>query len=275
MSRFIFIACVATFLCISYGSAQFKNGDNFGNNDELSEHLEGARRENSQMAQKVKGLTSQLGEGSRSVHELQKIVRRLELEKEELQKALDDAEAALEAEESKVPRTQIEVSQIRSEIEKRTQEKDELAQQTEAVEHARRNAEADAIKLREQNNDLKNQPNAVNGIKIKLEGELQAMHAELDEALAELKNADKMGKKVAADAARLAEELRQEQEQSMHVERLRKGLEVQIKEMRVRLDEAAALKGGKKGIAQLEARIRSFEQELDGEQRIKQNKFTN
>ena len=55
----------------------------------------------------------------------------------------------------------------------------------------------------------------------------------------------------------------------MHVERIRKGLEVQIKEMQVRLDEAeaAALKGGKKIIAQLEARIRSLEQELDGEQR--------
>ncbi len=54
-------------------------------NDELSEHLEGARRENSQLAQEVKDLTDQLGEGGRSVHELQKIVRRLELEKEELQ----------------------------------------------------------------------------------------------------------------------------------------------------------------------------------------------
>ena len=55
----------------------------------------------------------------------------------------------------------------------------------------------------------------------------------------------------------------------MHVERIRKGLEVQIKEMQVRLDEAeaAALKGGKKIIAQLEARIRSLEQELDGEQK--------
>ena len=71
-----------------------------------------------------------------------------------------------------------------------------------------------------------------------------------------------------ADAARLAEELRQEQEHSQHVDRLRKGLELQIKEMQVRLDEAeaAALKGGKKIIAKLEERIRALEQELDGEQ---------
>lgn len=52
-------------------------------------------------------MTEQLTEGGRSVHELQKMVRRLEVEKEELQKALDDAESALEAEEAKVMRAQV------------------------------------------------------------------------------------------------------------------------------------------------------------------------
>ncbi|KAK6025120.1 myosin head [Ostertagia ostertagi] len=347
--------------------------------DELAEHLESVRRENKQLAQEVKDLADQLGEGGRSVHELQKMVRRLEVEKEELQKALDEAEAALEAEEAKVLRAQVEVSQIRSEIEKRIQEKEEefentrknhqralesmqatleaetkhkeealrikkkleadineleialdhanranadaqktikkymetvrelqlqvedeqrqkdeireqflnsekrnailqaekeeLSQMAEAAERARRNAEGDCIELREQNNDLSSQLNGITAVKRKLEGELQAMHAELDETLAELKNVDEMGKKAAADAARLAEELRQEQEHSMHIERIRKGLEVQIKEMQIRLDEAeaAALKGGKKIIAQLEQRIRSLEQELDGEQRRHQD----
>jgi chromosome segregation ATPase len=72
-----------------------------------------------------------------------------------------------------------------------------------------------------------------------------------------------------SDAARLAEELRQEQEHSMHQERMRKGLEQQLKEMQTRLDEAeaAALQGGKKVIAKLETRIRELEGEIDGEQR--------
>lgn len=47
--------------------------------------MEGLRRENKNMAQEVKDLTDQLTDGGRSVHELQKICRRLELEKEELQ----------------------------------------------------------------------------------------------------------------------------------------------------------------------------------------------
>lgn len=59
------------------------------------------------MAQELKDLTDQLGEGGRSVHEQAKTRRRLELEKDELQQALEDAEAALEAEESKVLRAQV------------------------------------------------------------------------------------------------------------------------------------------------------------------------
>lgn len=98
--------------------------------DELLEGLEGTRRENKSLAQEIKDLTDQLGEGGRSVYELQKIVRRLEVEKEEIQHALDEAEAALEAEESKVLRAQVEVSQIRSEIEKRIQEKEEEFENT-------------------------------------------------------------------------------------------------------------------------------------------------
>lgn len=88
-----------------------------------------------------------------------------------------------------------------------------------------------------------------------------------------MKASEERGKKAMSDAGRLAEELRQEQEHSMHIERLRKGLEQQIKEMQVRLDEAeqAALKGGKKIIQKLEQRIRELEQELDGEQRRHQD----
>merc|ERR1719400_1349198 len=72
-----------------------------------------------------------------------------------------------------------------------------------------------------------------------------------------------------SDAARLADELRQEQEHSMQVEKLRKGMEGQMKDLQIRLDEAEAqaLKGGKKMIQKLEIRVRELETELDNEQR--------
>jgi len=49
----------------------------------------------------------------------------LEIEKEELQAALEEAEAALEQEENKVLRAQLELSQVRQEIDRRVQEKEE------------------------------------------------------------------------------------------------------------------------------------------------------
>merc|ERR1712127_918914 len=72
-----------------------------------------------------KDLLDQLGDGGRSIHELDKQRRRLEVEKEELQSALEEAEAALEQEENKVLRAQLELGQVRQEIDRRIQEKEE------------------------------------------------------------------------------------------------------------------------------------------------------
>lgn len=85
----------------------------------------------------------------------------------------------------------------------------------------------------------------------------------------EARLSDEKAKKAMIDAARLADELRAEQEHAQNQEKLRKQLEIQAKDLQNRLNEAeaAALKGGKKAIAKLEERIRQLEQELDGEQR--------
>ncbi len=56
-----------------------------------------------------------------------------------------------------------------------------------------------------------------------------AFQSDLDETLSELKACDDQSKKAMGDAARLADELRQEQEHSHHVERMRKGQEQSIK----------------------------------------------
>jgi chromosome segregation ATPase len=45
-------------------------------------------------AEEIHELTEQLSEGGRSVHEVEKARRRLEMEKEELQAALEEAESA-------------------------------------------------------------------------------------------------------------------------------------------------------------------------------------
>lgn len=60
--------------------------------------------------------------------------------------------------------------------------------------------------------------------------------------------------------ARVGEELRLEQEHTLHLERVKKGLEAQIKDMGSRLDEAEqmALKGGKKIIQKLEGKVQNL-----------------
>merc|ERR1712004_504269 len=76
-------------------------------------------------------------------------------------------------------------------------------------------------------------------------------------------------KKAMVDAARLADELRHEQEVAQGFERDRKLLECQVKDMQQRLDEAEtnALKGGKKAMNKMETRIRELESEVDAENR--------
>merc|ERR1719466_571563 len=53
--------------------------------DETVEQLDVVRRENKNLADEIKDLLDQLGDGGRSIHELDKQRRRLEVEKEELQ----------------------------------------------------------------------------------------------------------------------------------------------------------------------------------------------
>lgn len=55
----------------------------------------------------------------------------------------------------------------------------------------------------------------------------------------------------------MAEELKKEQDTSAHLERMKKNLDQTVKDLQLRLDEAEqlALKGGKKQIQKMEARV--------------------
>ena len=55
----------------------------------------------------------------------------------------------------------------------------------------------------------------------------------------------------------MAEELKKEQDTCAHLERMKKNLELTVKDLQHRLDEAEslAMKGGKKQLQKLEARV--------------------
>merc|ERR1712158_349213 len=87
--------------------------------------LDEVRRENKCLSNEIKDIMDQISEGGRSIHEIDKICKRLDAEKMELEAALSEAEGALEQEENKVLRAQLELSQVRQEIERRIAEKEE------------------------------------------------------------------------------------------------------------------------------------------------------
>merc|ERR1719318_2119313 len=93
--------------------------------EEIILQLEEVKRENNTLSNEVKDIMDQITEGGRSIHEIEKIRKRLEAEKLELQSALEEAEATLEQEENKVLRCQVELNQVRAEIDRRLAEKDE------------------------------------------------------------------------------------------------------------------------------------------------------
>merc|ERR1711962_1175126 len=110
--------------CRSYSTELFKVKTIY---EETMQQLEAVRRENKNLSNEIKDIMDQISEGGRTIHEIDKIRKRLEGEKLELQSALEDAEGCLEQEENKVLRAQLELTQVKQEIERRIKEKsDEL-----------------------------------------------------------------------------------------------------------------------------------------------------
>merc|ERR1719381_58707 len=133
-------------------------------------------RENKNLADEIKDLLDQLGEGGRSIHDLDKQRRRLEQEKEELQAALEEAEGALEQEENKVLGAQLELGQVKQEIDRRVAEKEEEFNNT-RKNHARAMESMSASLEAEQ----KAKGEALR-VKKALEGEINELEIGLDHA---------------------------------------------------------------------------------------------
>merc|ERR1712123_532543 len=338
--------------------------------DEAVEQLDVVKRENKNHADEIKDLLDQLGDGGRSIHELDKQRRRLEVEKEELQAALEEAEGALEQEENKVLRAQLELGQVKQEIDRKIAEKEEEFENT-RKNHARamdsmqasleseQKAKAEALRIKKKLegdiNELEialghankanseaqkaiqryqgqlretttaceeeqrqrqemaekasladRRANALHGEmeearsllesaergkrqieaelsesrcavnemtsinskaaseKRAVEGAVHTMHAEIDDTLQQAKSSEEKAKKAMVDAARLADELRSEQDHTGSLDKCKRALESQLVELENKFAEANenAIRGGRAAMAKLETRIRELELEL-------------
>merc|ERR1711970_1487321 len=139
----------------------------------------------------------------------------------------------------------------------------------EQSDRGRRQAEADLADTNEQYQDLYNQHNSLSIAKRRIESEYQTMSADLSDMVNDAKASEDKAKKAMVDAARLADELRAEQEQSHNLATQKKSLEAQYKDLQVKLEETetSALKSGKRAYAKLEERIHQLEVQFDEETR--------
>jgi len=139
----------------------------------------------------------------------------------------------------------------------------------EQTDRARRAAEQEFNECNETISDLSSQNQSIAANKRHLEAELENLKQDLDDASAEARMVEDKATSPMMDAARLADELRMEQDNTTKLENERRMMESQVNELQKRLDEAEmnALKNGKKAAQKLENRIRELENELDGEQR--------
>merc|ERR1719470_134915 len=139
----------------------------------------------------------------------------------------------------------------------------------ETADRQRRAAEQELADTNETLADLTNVNQSITASKRKLEGELGHLNSDLDEMTNEARLSEDKAARAMVDAARLADELRCEQELAMNLEKDKKLLEAQCKDAATRADEAEvnALKGGRKAMIKMETRIRELESELDAESR--------
>merc|ERR1712106_989344 len=139
----------------------------------------------------------------------------------------------------------------------------------EQADRARRNVEQELQDVNETLGEQTVANQSIQGAKQKLDAEMSTLQADLDEMASEAGLSEEKAQRAMVDAARLADELRAEQDLAQSLERDNKLLEAQLKDVQARADEAQtnALKGGKKAMTKMDTRVRELESELDAESR--------
>merc|ERR1712137_360062 len=197
-------------------------------------------------------------ESQRNIKRIQTVIREVQAKYEDEVRAKSAAQDSLIAADRRVNANQNALEEART-----------------LLEQSDRNRRMIEQELADTNETLSQQTctnQAIQGAKSKCEAEMNNLGHDLDEMTGEAKMSEDKAQHAMIDAARLAEELRAEQETAMMLERDKKLLEAQVKDAQARMDEAeqTALKGGKKAISKMETRIR----ELESERRVKELAYT-
>merc|ERR1712024_357695 len=99
------------------------------------------------------------------------------------------------------------------------------------ADRGKKQAEMELAEARQAVNDMTTINSKAGADRRHVESAVHTMHAEIDDMMHQAKNSEEKAKKAMIDAARLADELRAEQEHSSSQEKAKRALETQIAEL--------------------------------------------
>ncbi|XP_041656373.1 myosin-7B-like [Cheilinus undulatus] len=175
--------------------------------EEALDHLETVKRENKNLQDEILDLTDQISLGGKTIYELEKTKKILDVEKSDIRAALEEAEGTLEHEESKILRFQMELQQMRMEIERKIAEKDE---------------EIDNLRRSQQRS-------------------LETMQASLEAEVRSRSEAVRLRKKMESDLNEMEIQLGHANKQAAENQRVIRHLQTQVKEQQVELEDKVHL----------------------------------
>nr|XP_019956885.1 PREDICTED: myosin-1-like [Paralichthys olivaceus] len=237
--------------------------------DTLQSSLEAetrSRNEAMRLKKKMEGdlneMEIQLSQANRQASEAQKQLKSVHAHLKDAQLQLDDSLRLNEDMKENIAIVERRNNLLQAEVE-------ELRAALEQTERGRKLAEQELLDVSERVQLLHSQNTSLLNQKKKLEADSSQLQTEVEDAVQESRNAEEKAKKAITDAAMMAEELKKEQDTRAHLERMKKNMEQTIKDLQHRLDEAEqiALKGGKKQMQKLEARMKELENEVEMEQK--------
>ena len=234
-------------------------------------------------------LQASLDAENRAKTEGLRIKKKLEGDINELEIALDHANKANSEAHKSIKRFQGQLRDVEGLFEDESRQRVEIAEKAgladrrgqalqaeleesrallDSADRGKKQADMELVEARGSVNDMTTINSKAASDKRRMESAVHTLHAEIDDSLAQAKSSEEKAKRAMVDAARLADELRAEQDHTTTQAKAKRALETQITELEMRLGEAneIASKGGRTAMAKLESRIRELEIELGSTQ---------
>merc|ERR1712110_7248 len=253
---------------------------------EKEEEFENTRKNH---ARAMDSMQASLESEQRAKAEALRIKKKLECDINELEIALDHANKANSEAQKAIKRYQGQMREAECAYEEEQRVRQEMAEKAsladrranalacemeearsllDSAERGKRQTEAELGEARNAVNEMASINSRAAGEKRSVEGAVHTLHAEIDDMLHQAKNSEEKAKKAMVDAARLADELRAEQDHTGTLAKTKRALESQLNELENKCAEAndAAMRGGRAALAKLETRIREPEIELGNSQ---------